>query len=147
MTTQHLHVDSYDSFPPLTPKSGSNTIYFNRWVNKQWNTIQWWKGRKPQQDIGNLNCILPLWNKPVWKATYYKILCFWDVQDKAECTWVAQLVELPTSAQVMISRSMSSSLASSFGLTTQSLKSALDSLSPSLSAPPLLALSLSLKDK
>ena len=62
--------------------------------------------------------------------------------------WVAQSVECPTWAQVMISPFMSSSLASGSVLTAQSLEPALDSLSPFLS--PLarsLSLSLSLKNK
>ena len=62
-------------------------------------------------------------------------------------TWAAQSVERPTSAQVTISRSMSSSPASGSVLTAQSLEPVSDSVSPSLSAPlPLmLCLSLSLK--
>ena len=51
-------------------------------------------------------------------------------------TWVAQSVEHPTSAQVMISRSVSSSPASGSVLTTQSLEPASDPVSPSLSASP-----------
>ena len=61
--------------------------------------------------------------------------------------WVAQSVERPTSALVMISRSMSSSPASGSVLTAQSLEPASDSVSPNLSAPPLLMLSLSLSVK
>ena len=57
--------------------------------------------------------------------------CFWGA-------WVAQLVERPTSAQVMISRFVSSSPASGSVLTAQSLEPALDSVSPPLSAPPML---------
>ena len=57
--------------------------------------------------------------------------------------WVAQSVEHPTSAQVMISRFVSSSPASGSVLTAQSLEPASDSVSPSLSAPPLLMLCLS----
>ena len=49
----------------------------------------------------------------------------------------------PTSAQVMISWSVSSSLASGSVLTARSLDPASDSVSPSLSAPPLLMLCLS----
>ena len=48
--------------------------------------------------------------------------------------WVAQLVEHPTSAQVMISQSVSSSRASGSVLIAWSLEPALDSVSPSLSA-------------
>ena len=56
-------------------------------------------------------------------------------------------VERPTSAQVMISQSMSSSPTSGSVLTAQSLEPALDSVPPSLSAPPLLMLCLSLSQK
>ena len=47
----------------------------------------------------------------------------------------------------MILQFMGSSPASGSVLTAQSLELALDSVSPSLSAPPLLCLSLSLKNK
>ena len=57
--------------------------------------------------------------------------------------WVAQLVERLTLAQVMISRSVSSSPALGSGLMAQSLELASDSVSPSLSAPPPLVLCLS----
>ena len=57
---------------------------------------------------------------------------------------MAQLVEHPTSAQVMISQFMGSSPTSGSVLTAQSPDPASDSVSPSLSAPPLLALCLSL---
>ena len=60
-------------------------------------------------------------------------------------TWVAQLVRRPTLAQVMISQFTSSSLGSV--LTAQSLEPASDSVPPFLSVPPLLTLSLSLKDR
>ena len=55
-----------------------------------------------------------------------------------------QSVERLTSAQVVISQSVSSSPASGSVLTAQSLEPASDSVSPSLSAPPLLMLCLSL---
>ena len=61
--------------------------------------------------------------------------------------WVAQSVERPTSAQVMISRLMSSSPASGSVLTAQSLGPASDSVSPSLSAPTPLMLCLFLLQK
>ena len=61
--------------------------------------------------------------------------------------WVAQLVERPTSAQVMISRSVSSSPTSGSVLTAQSLEPASDSVSPSLSDPPPFMLCLSLSQK
>ena len=57
--------------------------------------------------------------------------------------WVAQSVKRPTSAQVMISRVVSSSPASGSVLTAQSLEPLLDSLSPPLSAPPMLLRALS----
>ena len=52
----------------------------------------------------------------------------------ARGTWVAQSIEHPTSTQVMILQFVGSSPASSV-LTAQSLESASDSVSPSLSAP------------
>ena len=58
--------------------------------------------------------------------------------------WVAQSVKHPTLAQVMISWFVSSSPESGSVLTGQSLEPASDSVSPSLSAPPLLTLCLSL---
>ena len=57
--------------------------------------------------------------------------------------WVAQSLERPTLAQVMISGSMSSSPTSGSVLTARRLEPASDSASPSLSAPPLLVLYLS----
>ena len=62
--------------------------------------------------------------------------------------WGAQSVERPASAQVMISRFVSSSPASGFVLTAQSLEPVSDSVSPSLSALPLLtSVCLSLQNK
>ena len=61
--------------------------------------------------------------------------------------WVAWSVRRPTSAQVMISWSMSSSPASGSVLTAQSLEPVSDSVSPSLSPPPLFMLCLSLSQK
>ena len=57
--------------------------------------------------------------------------------------WVAQSVKRPTSAQVTILRSVSSSPASGSGLMAQSLELASDSVSPSFCPSPLRALSLS----
>ena len=62
---------------------------------------------------------------------------------KLRGAWVAQSVERPTSAQAMISQLMSLSPALGSVLTAQSLEPASDSVSPSLSAPPLLMLYLS----
>ena len=61
--------------------------------------------------------------------------------------WVARSVERPTSAQAMISWFVSSSPASGSVLTARSLEPASDSVSPSLSAPPLFMLCLSLSQK
>ena len=60
---------------------------------------------------------------------------------------MAQSVERLTSARVMISQFVDSSSASGYVLTAQSLEPALNSVSPSLSAPPLLTLSLKNKQK
>ena len=60
---------------------------------------------------------------------------------------VAQSVAHPTSAQVMISRSVSSDPASGSGLMAQSLEPVSDSVSPSLSDPPPFMLCLSLSQK
>ena len=62
-------------------------------------------------------------------------------------TRVAQSVEHLTLAQVMISQFVCSSPASDSVLTAQSLEPASDSVSPSLFAPPLLMLCVSLKSK
>ena len=56
---------------------------------------------------------------------------------------MAQSVKRPTSAQVMISQSVGSSPTSGSVLTAQSLEPASDSVSPSLSDPTPLVLSLS----
>ena len=61
--------------------------------------------------------------------------------------WVAQSIGRLTSAQVMISQFVSLSPMLGSMLTAESLEPALDSVSPSLSVPPLLSLSLSLKNK
>ena len=57
--------------------------------------------------------------------------------------WVAPSVEHPASARVMISWFVGSSPVSDFVLTAQSLEPVSYSVSPSLSAPPLLTLCLS----
>ena len=61
--------------------------------------------------------------------------------------WVAQSVECPTSVQVMISLSVSLSPMLGSVLTAQSLEPALESVSPSLPAPPPLMLCLSFSQK
>ena len=78
--------------------------------------------------------------------TVYTLCCAqdWDFPGGA---WVAQSVKHLTSAQVMISQFVSSSPVSGSVLTAQSPEPASDSVSPSLSAPPLLMLCLCLKNK
>ena len=61
--------------------------------------------------------------------------------------WVAQSIERPTSAQIMISQCVGLSPTSGSVLTAQSLEPASDSVSPSLSAPPPLTLCLFLSLK
>ena len=61
--------------------------------------------------------------------------------------WVAQSVEHPASDQAMISQFVSSGLTSGSVLTAQSLGTASDSVSPSLSAPPPLTLCPALSQK
>ena len=60
---------------------------------------------------------------------------------------MAQSVKRPTSAQVTISQFVGSSPASGSVLTAQTLETVSDSVSPSLSAPPRLALCLPLSQK
>ena len=60
---------------------------------------------------------------------------------------MAQSVKRPTSAQVTIPQSVSSSPASGSGLMAQRLEPVSDSVSPSLSAPPPFMLCLSLSQK
>ena len=62
---------------------------------------------------------------------------------KCRGAWVARLVKRPTSAQVMISQFVSLSPTLGSGLTAHSLEPASASVSPSLSASPLLVLCLS----
>ena len=86
----------------------------------------------------------------VTKAMAFQEYChcfFFKKPVKGWGAWVAQSVECLTSAQVMISRFVGLGPTSSSELTAQSLESASDSVSFSLSAPPLLALSLSVSQK
>ena len=79
-----------------------------------------------------------------WFPGLPPLLSFSLVKSSFWVAWVAQSVERPTSAQVMISRFTSSSPGSGSGLMAQSLEPVSDSVSPSLSAPSLVhALSLS----
>ena len=87
-----------------------------------------------------------LYKSMIWKwnckaITYaIKVISGWG-------TWVVQWFEQPTSAQVVISRFVSSSPASGSVLTAQRLQPASNSVSPSLSDPPPLTLCLSLSQK
>ena len=75
-----------------------------------------------------------------------QLFCFKTAQPPG--AWVAQSVEHPTLAQVMISRFVGSSPAWGSVLTAQSLDPVLDSVSPSLSLSlPPLTLCLSLKNE
>ena len=72
-------------------------------------------------------------------------LCFITVKiGKSWGAWVAQSVKHPTLAQVMTSQFMSLSPTLDSVLTAHSLELALDSVSPSLSAPSPLVLYLGL---
>ena len=71
---------------------------------------------------------------PTFLRVFIKKACCW-------AAWVAQSVERLTSAQVMISQFVGSSLGSGSVLTAWSLEPASDSVSPSLSAPPAVSLS------
>ena len=72
------------------------------------------------------------------------ISCPFSKVIQARGAWVAQSGKCPTSAQVMSSRSVSSSPASGSVLMARSLEPASDSVSPSLSLPhPTHILSLS----
>ena len=90
------------------------------------------------------------WAGPVWDEGHLEAKSLKVTTSKTtgfQGAWVAQSVEHLTLAQVMISRSVSSSPVPGCVLTTQSLEPASDSVSSSLSAPPHLhsvSLSLSL---
>ena len=81
------------------------------------------------------NFLLDIYERLIHKC--FKKSIFWG-------GWVAQSSERPTSAQVMISQFVSSSPTSGSMLTAQGLEPASDSVSPTLSAPPLHTLCLSL---
>ena len=86
-----------------------------------------------------------LWKENVWPHIVLEQKNLALRSSKSWGTWLAQSVEHPTSAQVMISLVGFSTTLGSV-LMAQSLGPASDSVSPCLSAPPLLTLlSLSLK--
>ena len=87
------------------------------------------------------------WYRPQFGLDYLfmcEALIQGERNDLSRGAWVAQSVEHPTSARVMISRLVSSSPASGSVLTAWSLEPTSDSVSPPLSAPPLLMLCLAL---
>ena len=71
------------------------------------------------------------------------------IKKQTNIAWVAQSVQRPTLAQVMIPQFVGSSPASGSVLTARSLEPTWDSGSPSISAPPplVLCVSLSLSQK
>ena len=69
------------------------------------------------------------------------------LRESSQGAWVAQSVQHLTWAQAMISQLVGSSLTWGSVLTAWSLEPALDSRSPSLSAPPPLTLCLSKMNK
>ena len=75
------------------------------------------------------------------------LFSLWSQRWTSRGAWVAQSVKRLTSAQVKISRSVSSSPTLGSGLMAQSLEPASNSVSPSLSAPPPFMLCLSLSQK
>ena len=90
---------------------------------------------------------LPIWISGGAFKSRMKGRTIFIVQNCPTYAWVAQSVKPPTSAQVTISRYVSSSPASGSGLMAQSLEPVSDSVSPSLSAPPPFMLCLSLSQK
>ena len=99
---------------------------------------------QPQNTVlGFSEFLVPI---PIDSPRFHKPMSFKDNKDKG--TRVAQLVKGSTSTQVMFLQFVNSSRV---GLCADSSEPgacfALDSVSPSLSAPPLLALSLSLSLK
>ena len=81
--------------------------------------------------------IFTVFFSPLRNVNVMILIDFWGA-------WVAQLVRRPTLAQVTISWFVGLSPALGSVLTAQSLEPASDSVSPSLSAPPMLMLCLSL---
>ena len=90
-------------------------------------------------------------SRGVFTALKERKQCRWEFKkwNSVRGAWGAQSVERPTSAQVMISWFVGSSSRSGSVPTARSPEPALDSVSPSLSAPPplVICLSLSLKSK
>ena len=136
-------------------------------INNSGNDRCWWgcgERGSPLHCWWEYNLVQPFW-KTVWRfLKKLKIELFYDPaiallgiyprdtvvlfwKDTYRGAWVAQSVKRPTSARVMISRSVSLSPVSGSVLAAQSLETVSDSVSPSLSAPPLFMLCLSLSQK
>ena len=98
------------------------------------------KGSVHQRDVAVVNMYSPNVEALKYLRQILKDLNGWGA-------WVPQSVKRPTSAQVMTSRSVSSSPALGSVLTAQSLEPLSDSVSPSLSDPPPFMLCLSLSQK
>ena len=88
--------------------------------------------------------------RPCTEAKQDSALCYlisWELLRLSWGAWVAQSVKHPTLTRVMISRFVGSSPTSGSGLTAQGLEPASDSVSPSLSAPPLLTQNAPVENK
>ena len=114
------------------------------------------QGPRPGEKEGLGGLGLSLFPHPDPGSTFFEAVALvsppgvWTLRSKVRAVWgpwVAQSVKRPTSAQVTTSRFVSSSLVSGSVLTARSLGPASHSGSPSLSVPPPLMLSLSLKNK
>ena len=117
------------------------------YVNLQGNTKPF-RGKMsfdPQLPCVNFSALIHL-NMSCWSSILTSLWQFllWLYKRNSWGAWVAQLVERPTSAQVMISQFVSSSPESGSVLTAQNLEPASDSVSPPLSTPAPFVLSLSL---
>ena len=123
------------------------TLLTHLWLKRIWNSGLYYPANVPlavyvvYQYVISLSLSMPrLCNPSFQNKQKLKAVMF-------RGAWVAQSVKWPTSAQVMISRSVSSSPASGSVLTAQSLEPVSDSVSPSLSALPPFMLWLSLSQK
>ena len=92
-------------------------------------------------------CVMQFQGSFTWVMQMYVPYEITYESTQSRGAWVAQSVERPTSAQVTISWSVSSSPTSGSGLMAQSLEPASDYMSPSLSAPPPFMLCLYLSQK
>ena len=95
--------------------------------------LLWDRVNKGQQEAGNVSQRMePFQVRQAYHSLSSGRHLFVLLRHWAWGAWVAQSVERPTSAQVTISRSVSSSPASGSVLTAQSPESVSDSVSPSL---------------